>query len=121
MKLRHGFVTNSSSSFYMVHNTTDRTKTMLDLLAEAAAGDWYLVEGRKYTKGSNHRESLEGHEPNDYESRQEFLEAVRSLEIFPPHTIHSIAIAWGDGGPIHSKKGLYSRKTESFEIEYIPM
>ena len=56
MKIRSEFITNSSSSFYLVKNTSDSTKTLLDFMRDADHDDWWLVGGVHMTKGSNYKE-----------------------------------------------------------------
>lgn len=119
MKIRRGYVTNSSSTSYIIRNISDSTKTMLDLLREATDGDWYLVGdgltyGMDYTKGYDENEV----EPEPFISEQEFLEAVAGCETFPPGVDVKIEIAWGDGGPIFMPDSGLSSCTKSFSIEY---
>lgn len=75
---------------------------MLDLLEEAANGEWEIA----YEHGA--REEL---------GLQRFNERVEKIQSFPPYSINVITIAWGDGGPIFCPGGLHS-ETKSFITVY---
>ena len=122
MRIRIGFVTNSSSSSYIVTNITNTTKNALDLLREAADSEWYLENWPHYNKGSDYTKGdPDGGDPKYFASEQEFLEEVASLWTFPPRVPVEIDIAWGDGGPIYMPEGGLLSATRSFRIKHIPM
>jgi len=101
MKIRPDFITNSSTSHYIIRNNTDTLKTMLDLMKEAATKtEWYLthwpnnekgrIQGNEYLEGTTH----EGN-PIPSKDRQIYLEKVERLAIFPPHVDVQIEVSWG--------------------------
>lgn len=103
VKMRIGFVTNSSSSFYRVKNTSYEVKTMLDLLNEAAMGEWHLMKQIDF----------------EFPSPKEIEEAVEKLETFFPGSERTISIAWGEGEPIYCPAGLDWGSTDSFHIQIL--
>ena len=114
MKERLDFITNSSSAMYIVTNTTDKTKTLLDLMDEAMDGDWMLI-GWEYPDYDQWDGMTPLKPPTDPKELQKFREAVAREQTFPPHSTQQVNIAWGDGGPIFSVSGLSSH-TKSFRI-----
>lgn len=113
MKIRAGFVTNSSATLYMVRNTSDRTKTVLDLMKEAARGDWYY----RGVLGRNHRVGFDGVEVDKYSSWDEFQEAMERERTIPPHGTIEIWIWYSDGGPFFCMNGLHEGQRGCFIIK----
>ena len=111
MKIKLDFVTNSSSAAFLVRNKSDTMKTMLDLLQEAAAGQWEIA----YT-GIGPHNWQEG-----FDSEQKFREEVAKIESFPPKSEVTVVIAWGEGGPIYCPNGLLCGRTRNFEIRDLGM
>jgi hypothetical protein len=122
MKLRTDFVTNSSSAAFLVRNNTSKTKTMWDLLQEAAAGPWEYVDWPHYDpEGWSDDATKLQPPPRDPKLFQQFQEAVAKTETFPPNTDVEVMIAWGEGGPIFCPNGLRSGRTRSFTIKDLGM
>jgi len=120
MKFREGFITNSSSSIYLVQNITEQKKNMLDLLREAAKGEWFLVQDSYYNKGSNYRAGdPEMGLPQFFPSKEEFLQCVKDVQEFEPDNPVEVEIVWGDGEPILCSDGLREGETASFKIEFL--
>ncbi len=117
MKIRSGFITNSSSAQYIIRNITSQTKTMLDLLEEASDGNWELVVWNYDTEYSS--SSTRKPPKGNPKLEQQFREEVAKTETFPPHSQTEISIAWGDGGPIYSPEGFSRNRTRSFIIRCI--
>ena len=121
MKIRVDFVTNSSSDHYIVKNISETTKTMLDLLREAATDDdgrWeakpecYLYNWEKYHDGESiyeypwNREAPHADDP-------EFLEDVAAVMEFPPKQEVEVILQWVfEQGYLRLRE-----KTENFEIK----
>jgi len=122
LKLRTDFITNSSSSQYIVTNRTGSTKNMLDVLRDCAEGEWYLVNWPYYNRGSDYTKGTEDGrlDPKPFASQQEFDEAVARLESFPPGVPVTISIAWGDGEPIYIHDG-YLQSSRRFHIKDLGM
>jgi len=114
MKIRSGFITNSSSTIYIVENKTDVTKTMWDLLQEAAEGGWELVSWPHYSDAEFDGETPRPL-PKNPQLLQKFREAVARTATFPPHRQVEVWLAWGDGEPIFCPLGLKSY-ARSFKI-----
>ena len=114
VKIRSDFVTNSSSAHYIVKNLTDQTKTLLDLLEEAASGPWMYIEW-DYPDYDEWNGMDPLSPPTDPVQLQRFREAVAQEKSFPPYMEVHVSIAWGEGGPIFSPSGLRGR-TRSFDV-----
>jgi hypothetical protein len=114
MKIRIGFVTNSSSAMYIVKNKTGQTKTLLDLIDEAACGPWMLI-GWPYSDYDNWNGMDPLPLPEDPKLLQDLRESVALTQTFPQYSVARVEIAWGEGGPIFSPYGLRSG-TRSFSI-----
>ncbi|MGY5858710.1 MAG: hypothetical protein RTU63_05020 [Candidatus Thorarchaeota archaeon] len=122
MKKRLDFVTNSSSSCYLVRNTSSTTKNALDLLRECATSEWYFVSWPNYNRGSDYTQGDpdDDLEPKSFPSEKAFLEEVASAWTFPPGESIEILIAWGEGGPIYMPEGGL-RPSYNFDIEDLGM
>ena len=118
MKVRLGFITNSSSSAYLVTNISGSTKNALDLLRECASDEWYLETWPNYNRGSDYTKGdpEDDLDPKPFASEQEFLDEVAACWTFPPGEAVEIMIAWGEGGPIYMPEGGL-RSSRSFYIE----
>ena len=112
MKVRIGFVTNSSSHAYLVRNITDEVRTLWDLVQEAAENDWLYIE-KKYSG------EYTGSNEEDPEIIQKLKEDISREVTFPPHTeqIVEFASGWGGWG-IMISGGIRTGKTKSFQIQY---
>jgi hypothetical protein len=125
MKLRVGFVTNSSSNSYIVKNITESTKTMLDLLQEASTDDFgpwqlmpecYLLNWEDY-QDEDACEEYPSDRPKDHVGTAKFLEDVANVKSFPPHQAVEVRFEWANvEGYI-----ILAGETKSFEIEEVPM
>ena len=118
MKYRADFVTNSSSSHWVVKNISSSTKTLWDLLEEAADGPWEFMWWE-------YDEPYEGRmrsPPDDPVRLQKFKEGVANAETFPPFTDVKVSLEVGNGGSgadIYLLEGFTTGKTKSFEIRYL--
>jgi len=116
MKTRTDFVTNSSSAHYIVKNVTDSTKTLLDLLEEAALGPWMSLYWSGWIYDPHRDENEVRPPPEDPKQLQDYREHVSQLETFHPNMEVRVDIAWGEGEPIYSPSGLRTGRTKSFYI-----
>ena len=84
MKIRHNFVSNSSSTSFIMTNKTDKCKTLVDFAQETP----WIVE-----------KFLKGYDPNEKEITQENL--VKSAKInniyFDPHEEKEVIFGDEDG------------------------
>ena len=102
MKIRVDFVTNSSSAQYIIRNTSDSTKTMLDLLRETTGNRWRSDE---FLYGIT----------TETEDEQMLLEAVAKYYTFEPHSEESMRFTYtGEGGHLCPSPG--TGKSKSFEV-----
>ena len=119
VKVRADFVTNSSSSHWLVKNISGTTKTMLDLLEEAADNNWEFM----YWEYDEPYEGVPRGFPKGNPKRmQEFREKVAMTQTFLPHIEVEVVLECGNGGTgaaIYSIEGLIDGTTRSFEITYL--
>ena len=131
MKLRTGFVTNSSSTSYLIRNLTNSMKTMLDLLKECVPDphEWYLISWRysdiEHDEEGNiisGRQYINGVKDDGQEIppivRQLYLQAVEEIRSFPPFVDIEEDFSWhmDDGyGSIRLAYGIYC-SSKNFEV-----
>ena len=96
MKLRTGFVTNSSSTSYLVRNHTSEWKSYYDLMNEICSDDWeYSYGNRLASKADRDR--------------------IAKLRRIPPHSEELLNLVYHMEEGFHSE-GRIILKTQSFLV-----
>ena len=119
MKFRNGFVTNSSSTAYIITNKTNQEKTLVDFVKEnPQLIDEFIKDYNWYTKeeGYNQERMLE--------SAESQVKAFPEESVFPPNT--SIRCVFGDEdgsliGHVFDYILRYGGSSESFEWEFLEL